>query len=321
MAVAASATLATVRQVKPADDARRFTPPSRDGVGASCIGLPVGTWLLLIDFLVQQFPAIVRDEWLQRFESGAVLDQEGSVLSSDTRYRANSKIYYYRQLQHETRIPFEASVLYQDDYLVAVDKPHFLPVTPAGRYLQQTLLVRLKNQLGIDTLAPMHRIDRETAGVVVFTIQPATRAQYQALFRQRAVRKQYQAIASFLPDLVLPLVRHSRLEEAASFMQMREVDGVPNATTRIELLAVQGALARYGLQPESGQRHQLRVQMQGLGMPILHDRIYPVHLPEPPPGVAEDFSTPLQLLAKSIEFIDPIDGRLRSFESQRQLLF
>lgn len=303
------------------DAALPFTPPSRDGVGASYISLPSGSWSLLIDFLVQQFPAIPRDEWLHRLQTGAVLDQHGMALSADAAYRSNSKIFYYRQLQHEAVIPFDATILFQDDYLIAVDKPHFLPVTPAGRYLHETVLIRLKNQLGIDTLAPMHRIDRETAGVVLFTIQPTTRAQYQDLFRQRAVRKYYEAIAPFRHDLALPLVRHSRLENAASFMQMCEVQGEANAETRIELLAVQGALARYGLQPASGQRHQLRVQMLGLGIPILHDRIYPVHLPEPAPGGAEDFSTPLQLLAKSVEFIDPISGKLRVFESHRRLLF
>ncbi len=255
---------------------------------------------------------------------GDVVDAHGIRVAADSPYTAHCKIYYYRSLPVEARIPFEEIVLFQDDYLVAVDKPHFLPVTPAGRYLQETLLVRLKRALGIDTLVPMHRIDRETAGLVLFTIQPATRDRYQSLFRDRTVAKCYEAIAPFNPALVLPLTYRSRLAESESFMQMRETDGEPNAETLIELLEKRGELARYRLRPSTGQKHQLRVHMAALGMPIVNDQIYPRHYPDPADSAAgspADYSKPLQLLARSLKFTDPLSGQLRQFESRQSLLF
>lgn len=293
--------------------------PTRDGVGPSCVALPAGTWPTIADFLADRLPRVTRDEWVGRMLRGEVVDAQGAAVRPETPYRAHIRIYYYRSLPAEERIPFDETVLYQDDYLVAVDKPHFLPVTPSGRYVQETLLVRLKRKLGIDTLAPMHRIDRDTAGLVLFTIQPPTRDRYQALFRDRAVAKRYEAIAPWRADLALPMVYRSRLAEGTSFMKMCETAGEPNAETAIALLEVQGELARYGLQPVTGQKHQLRAHMAALGMPIVNDRIYPVLYPDVVAG--QDYSRPMQLLAKSVEFIDPISGRLRQFESRRSLQF
>jgi tRNA pseudouridine32 synthase/23S rRNA pseudouridine746 synthase len=294
-----------------------FKPASRNGVGPSSIALPPGQWQTVIDFLVEQFPAIPRSEWMARMQRGDVLDAHGKVLNTASGYQPNSKIFYFRNLPVEPRIPFDEVVLYQDEYLVAVDKPHFLPVTPAGRYLQETLLVRLKNSLGIDTLAPMHRIDRETAGLVLFTIQPHTRNLYQTLFRERSVSKEYEAIAPYRADLVLPTTYRSRLLESAAFMKMEEVAGEANAETAINLMEVQGALARYKLEPVSGQKHQLRAHMAALGIPIVNDRIYPELYPDE--GAEQDYSQPLKLLAKAIQFVDPISGQIHKFVSPRSL--
>jgi tRNA pseudouridine32 synthase/23S rRNA pseudouridine746 synthase len=295
--------------------------PTKDGVGPSCVALPEGAWPTVADFLVHRFPGIPRAEWVARMLRGDVVDAQGVELPPESPYRAHSKIHYYRSLPVEARIPFDETVLYRDDYLVVVDKPHFLPVTPSGRYLQQTLLVRLKRKLGIDTLAPIHRIDRETAGLVLFTLQPHTRDRYQALFRQRAVAKRYEAIAPRRAELMLPMVYRSRLVEAASFMKMRETEGMPNAETVIELLEVKGDLARYSLRPVTGRRHQLRVQMAALGIPIVNDQIYPHHAPDVAAGAEPDYGKPLQLLAKSLAFTDPVSGQLRQFESRRSLQF
>lgn len=296
-----------------------FKPASRNGVGPSSVALPPGQWQTVIDFLVEQFPAIPRSEWMARMQRGDVLDAHGKVLSTASGYQPNSKIFYFRNLPVEPRIPFDEVVLYQDEYLVAVDKPHFLPVTPAGRYLQETLLVRLKKSLGIDTLAPMHRIDRETAGLVLFTIQPHTRNLYQSLFRERSVSKEYQAIAPYRADLALPTIYRNRLIESAAFMKMEEVAGEANAETAIDLMEVQGALARYKLEPVSGQKHQLRAHMAALGIPIVNDRIYPELYPDE--GAEQDYSQPLKLLAKTISFTDPISHQLRQFESRQSLSF
>lgn len=299
--------------------AAKILPPTRNGVGPSSVALPAGAWATVVDFLAQQFPVVSQAEWCARMQRGDVLDADGKVLLPTAPYRAHCKIFYYRSLPDEPRIPFDEVVLYQDDYLIAVDKPHFLPVTPAGRYLQETLLVRLRRSLGIDTLTPMHRIDRETAGLVLFTIQPPTRNLYQTLFRERAVHKCYEAIAPWRADLALPLVYRSRLAESAAFMKMIEIEGEPNAETAIDVLEQQGELARYVLHPASGQKHQLRAHMAALGIPIVNDRIYP-HL-YPDEGADQDYSHPLKLLAKSIRFVDPVSGRTREFESRQHLQF
>jgi len=295
-----------------------YRPPDRNGVGPSKVALPAGAWHTVLEFLLHQFPAIAAAEWRVRMQRGNVVDGDGNTLTIDSAYRPNSILFYYRDLPDEPRIPFDEVVLYQDDYLIVVDKPHFLPVTPAGRYLQETLLVRLKRKTGIDTLAPMHRIDRETAGLVLFTIQPATRNLYQTLFRERSVSKVYEAIAPWRADRQLPTVYRSRLVESPAFMQMCEVPGEPNAETAISLLETRGELARYQLQPVSGQKHQLRAHMSALGMPILNDRIYPDLLPDD--GDNPDYSRPLQLLAKSVRFIDPLSGKIHQFESRQSLV-
>ncbi|MDB5888092.1 MAG: Pseudouridine synthase [Rhodocyclales bacterium] len=250
--------------------------------------------------------------------AGDVVDENGITVTPERRYEAGLRVFYYRALDAEPRIPFDEVVLFQDDYLVVADKPHFLPVIPSGRYVQETLLVRLKRRLGIDTLTPIHRIDRETAGLVVFAIQPSTRGRYQDLFRQKSVVKHYEAIAPWRPDLALPLTYRSRIEEnAAHFMQMREVDGEANAETHVELLEVQGDLARYGLSPLTGRKHQLRAHCAALGIPILNDLIYPKLFAED----SDDHARPLQLLAKSIAFRDPVTHAARSFSSTRALMF
>lgn len=291
--------------------------PTRHGVSPSCVGLPGGAWPTFTDFLVERFPAIARDVWLARMAAHLIADEFGALVTPERPYRGHMRLYYYRDLPDEPRIPFEAAVLFQDAHLIVADKPHFLPVTPSGHYLQETLLVRLKNQLGLDTLIPIHRIDRETAGLVLFSIHPAERDAYQSLFRRHEISKHYEAIASWRPELAFPQRRQTRIVEDAMFFRQRETPGEPNSETLIELLEVRGAQARYALSPVSGKKHQLRIHMNALGLPILNDRIYPPVTPTP----EDDFAQPLQLLAKSIAFTDPLTGQARRFTSRLGLQF
>ena len=294
-----------------------YEPPDRDGVSASEVALPAGDCASMIDFLVRRFPAIDCAQWLARMATGDVVDSSGKVITPDARYRPHSKLFYYRNVADEPRIPFEETVLFQDDLIVVADKPHFLPVTPAGRYVQETLLVRLKRKLGIDTLAPMHRIDRDTAGLVLFTVQPHTRDAYQKLFRERRIEKTYVAIAPWRAELMASTMYRSRLIESETFMQMHTIEGDANALTAVEIAEVKGALARYILRPLTGQKHQLRAHMAALGAPILNDRIYPVL--QASDCAEPDYSQPLQLLAKSVAFVDPITLQPRLFNSERML--
>lgn len=297
-------------------------PPIKNGVSPSCVFLPEGQWSRCEDFLAERFPAISKDEWQKRMSEGNVLDAKAQIIRPGQPYQHGALLYYYRSLASEPALPFTETILYQDEWIVVADKPHFLPVIPSGRYLQETLLVRLKHRLNIETLSPIHRIDRETAGLVVFSIQAKTRGLYQELFRHKNVQKYYEAIAPWKPDIPLPSFRQSRLVQSnGSFMQMMETTGPTNATTHISLLETKKKLARYALTPLTGKKHQLRVHMAALGVPILNDRIYPNLLPEEKNEQtrSEAFANPLQLLAKTLSFKDPVTRQLRYFESQQQL--
>jgi tRNA pseudouridine32 synthase/23S rRNA pseudouridine746 synthase len=300
-----------------------FTPPPRDGVSASRVGVGDGRFADVLAFLVARFPAVA--DWPGRLARGDVLDAAGRPLAAASPCVAGDLLWYWRDPPPEPRVPFEIDLLHRDEHLVVVDKPHFLPVIPGGRHLRETVLVRLRQQLGIETLAPMHRLDRETAGVLVFTVQPATRHAYHALLRERDVRKIYEAVAPWRADLALPLVARHRLEkpDGAGFMQVRVVEGEPNAEALVEFVERVAeparALASYRLTPRTGLTHQLRVQMNALGLPIVGDRIYPRLWPVPAPGAAPDWSHPLQLLAREIAFTDPVTGAARRFTSRRRL--
>lgn len=297
-------------------------PPTRDGVSPSRVFLPAGPWTSYEDFLAARFPAVSLNDWQSRIRQGQVLDASGKRIRPGQSYEHGNLLYYYRSLPAETPVPFTETVIYRDEWIVVADKPHFLPVIPSGRYLQETLLVRLKRRLNINTLSPIHRIDRETAGLVVFSVQPATRSCYQSLFHDRQVEKHYEAIAPHRPDIPLPsLYRSCLVQNPDAFMQMKEIPGKPNAETKIRLLESKNALARYALQPLTGKKHQLRAQMMAMGHPILNDRIYPELRPEKTNEKNRDdaYASPLQLLAKTIAFKDPVTGEQRHFESTQQL--
>lgn len=294
--------------MKPTQTDRGDTPSSR-------LQLPPGAWTTVLDALCARFPAIDRATWRDRFARGRVLDATGQPLGVDAAYRVGMEIRYFREVRDEPVIPFEASVLHVDEHLVVVDKPHFLPVTPAGGFVRETVLARLVERLGNPGLVPLHRIDRGTAGLVLFSANPATRAAYQALFRERRIEKRYEALAPPLPGVTFPHVRRSRLVRGEPFFRMAEVDGEANSESRIDVIERCGDAWRYALEPVTGRKHQLRVHMAALGAPILDDGFYPVLREEG----SDDYGRPLKLLARSLRFIDPLSGRERVFESGRRL--
>ena len=291
-----------------------------EGVSASRVYLPADqSHPNLLHFFTEQFPHVEVKEWEDRFAQGLVLNDLGECLAANDAYLPNAHLIYFRRLAREPEIPFEEAIVYQDEHILVADKPHFLPVTPSGLYLHQTLLNRLKKTTGIQALSPVHRIDRDTAGLVIFSINPSERAQYQNLFRDRAVRKVYEATAPYSEKIAtqLPMTYRSRLEESEHFLQMMEVEGEPNADTLIELLEVKKPWAIYRLTPGSGKKHQLRCHLNSLGMPIKNDQIYPVLTPYQEYDL--DITKPLQLLAKEVSFLDPVTGEERFFASHREL--
>jgi tRNA pseudouridine32 synthase/23S rRNA pseudouridine746 synthase len=292
----------------------RHTLPPRDGVGPSVVRLPAGDWPTILAFLVERFPHVDAASWRARMERGLVCDESGTALDESSPYRAGLRVQYYRELAHEPVIAEVETILFQDEHLLVADKPHFLVVAPSGRYARETLLARLRLRTGLEDLAPLHRLDRDTAGVVAFSTNLATRSQYQALLRTHRADKIYEAVAPALPDLSFPLVRRSRLVPGEPFFRMRETDGEPNSETTIEAAERRGDAWLYRLRPRTGKTHQLRVHLAALGAPIVNDVLYPQLRDE-----AQDISRPLQLLARELAFDDPITGARRMFRSARQL--
>jgi len=288
----------------------------RCGVSASCVALPQQGSGSMLDFLAVRLPGVRRDEWRARMVAGDVLDEYGAEVAPERLFAPGLRLYYYRTLPAEAVLPFQEAIVYQDEHLLVADKPHFMPVTPSGPYLQQTLLVRLKQRLDLPELVPLHRIDRDTAGLVLFSVQRRTRGLYHRLFSERLMAKHYEAVAPWREDLVFPRTHRSCMHEGAEFFRMQEVAGEPNTLTHMDVLEVAGAWARYRLSPVTGKRHQLRVHMAGLGLALRHDAFYP-EVNDPPAG---DYSRPLQLLAKTLAFKDPLTGQPRFFTSARQLL-
>jgi tRNA pseudouridine32 synthase/23S rRNA pseudouridine746 synthase len=246
---------------------------------------------------------------------GQVLDEMARRVDSDTAFRVGACIFYYRELENENPIPFVQQVLYQDEHILVADKPHFLPVIPSGKFLHETLLVRLRKQCATETLAPIHRLDRETAGVVLFSLNPKTRGHYTSLFRNRRVRKEYEALAPTLEDSSFSTTRRSRIVRGEPFFRMKEVPGEANSETHIRSCKNLGRFTLYQLLPRTGKKHQLRLHLAALGIPIVNDKFYPAMTSLDD----DDFSRPLKLLAKSISFQDPLTGRQHYFESGTRL--
>jgi tRNA pseudouridine32 synthase/23S rRNA pseudouridine746 synthase len=289
--------------------------PMRDGVTPSYLWLPEGDWPDLITFMVANYPAVTEAQWRERMARGDVVDAQGRPLAPASPYKRNLRIFYYRELDVETPIPFAEEVLYQDEHIVVADKPHFLPTIPTGRFLKETLLVRLRARLGIEELVPIHRLDRETAGIVVFSCNLESRGAYQSLFQQRLVQKEYEALAGPLPGREFPFSYRSRMVQGDKFFTMKEEPGEPNSETMLDVIEWRGEQVLYRLWPHTGRQHQLRVHLAALGIPIVNDAFYPVALP----CKGEDVSSPLKLLARAIGFPDPLTGEWRYFESRRTL--
>ncbi|SNS23991.1 pseudouridine synthase [Pseudomonas segetis] len=284
----------------------------------STVHLPQGQWSTVLDCLCAHFSGIARDVWIDRFQRGRVLDADGAALGLQHPYKAGLRVHYFREVPVELPIPFEEVVLHIDEHLMVVDKPHFLPVMPSGGYVEQTLQARLTKAFANPDIVPLHRIDRHTAGLVLFSTNVQTRGLYQALFRERKMFKRYEALAKALPELTFPLLRRTRFAPGEPFFRMQEIEGVPNTETRIEVAQKLGEHWLYALYPLTGKKHQLRVHLASLGAPICNDPFYPDVIDTP--DVPDDYSKPLKLLAQGLGFTDPVSGEERCFQSQLSLL-
>jgi tRNA pseudouridine32 synthase/23S rRNA pseudouridine746 synthase len=272
----------------------------------------------ILAFLVARFPRVPQALWEERIAAGKVLDGDGRPITLDSGYAPLKRIFYFREVQQEPVIPFQEEIVFQNDDILVACKPHFLPVTPGGPYVEECLLNRLRRRTGAEYLAPVNRIDRATAGLVMFSVNRKTSGQYHALFRSGRVEKRYQALA--------PCTRkqeenewlvEDRIVTGEPWFRMRSVPGEVNARSRIGLAEMRSGTGRFELSPLTGRTHQLRIHLSGLGFGILNDRLYPQLQPE----VEDDFARPLQLIAQGLRFRDPVAGRVMEFRSERKLLW
>ncbi|MEU4806002.1 RluA family pseudouridine synthase [Actinosynnema sp. NPDC023587] len=298
---------------------RRLRPPlpQRHGLDPARLRLPdEGPWTTIRDHLVDRLPRVAPERVDTLLAEGRVYDLAGPVVP-DAPYAPGTSVWFHRDLPDETPVPFDIGVVHRDDALLVVDKPHFLATIPRGSHVVETALVRLRRDLGLPDLVPAHRLDRVTAGLVMFVVDPRLRGRYQTMFRDRVVHKVYEAIAPHDPGLALPRVVRSRIVKVKGVITAQEVDGPPNAETLVELLEHRAGWGRYRLTPTTGRTHQLRLHLAGLGIPIRHDDFYPVLRDKP----LDDFTNPLQLLAKELSFTDPVTGVERRFTSGLALGF
>lgn len=301
------------------------TNPSSSAPRFSVVFVPAGGWPgSLLDFLAGRFPQVSRELWQGRFARGRVLGVDGASLDPEGPATPHQEIRYFREVPEEDPEAFgDPVIVFRTADLLVADKPSFQPVAPSGPWVRGALLYRLADFLeaegeSAEELAPLHRLDRATSGLVLFSRRAATRGLYARLFEERRVEKTYEAFAA-LPSA--PAQRFftvsSRIVPGEPFFRMREEEGKPNAESEIELAEILEQdglrLGRFELRPVTGKKHQLRLHMARLGYPILGDRWYPDLLPEEP----DDPARPLYLLARALAFEDPLSGEELRFESRR----
>jgi tRNA pseudouridine32 synthase/23S rRNA pseudouridine746 synthase len=248
-------------------------------------------------------------------EERFVYDDRRPVLDEDP-YLPHTFVWFHRDLRDEASVPGELTIVHRDERIIVVDKPPFLSTIPRGQHVQQSVVVRLRHELGLPELSTLHRLDRVTSGLLLLATERRWRGPYQVMFEHGTVRKTYRALAAYRDDLALPVTVRNHIHKTRGEWQAEVVPGGPvNAETLIELESRMGDLAVYRLTPRTGRTHQLRLHLHGLGIPIEGDPLYPVVRET----AIDDFSRPLQLLASELEFVDPVDGTARTFVSSRTL--
>lgn len=290
--------------------------PENPGVPCSRLRLPdpAPGCATVLEYLVRRFPHVGRYRWDRRVEDGKVRFADGTSIGRCTPYRAGGTVVYRREVENEPPSPETETIVFQNDRILIADKPHGMPVTPGGDYLSRSLLVRLQRSTGNRELAPAHRLDRDTAGLVLLVVDPALRGAYHQLFAEGRIDREYVAVADVPhPPAEKTWNLENRIGPGEPWFRRRIVPGPPNAATRIGLLGIHDGLGVFRIRPRTGKKHQIRVHMAHIGCPILGDRLYPERVD------GEGGGPPLQLLATRLTFGDPVTGSGRTFRSKRAL--
>lgn len=271
----------------------------------------------LLEVLVRRFPRIPEAQWRARCEGGLVSDDSGTPLPPEHPCRPGQRIRYARAVPNEPEPAEDETIVFEDDHLLVADKPHRMAVTPGGRNLRHCLVNRLRARTGLTDLSPVHRLDRDTAGLVLFAKTPEALAALGRAFDERRVAKVYEALAT-VPGSLEPRAWRveNRLAPGEPFFTMRVTEGAPNAVTEVALLEIRAGLGRFRLVPLTGRKHQLRVHLASLGFPILHDPFYPTCRSEAEAAQGP----PLQLLAAELHFRHPATGEPMAVRTERVLV-
>jgi tRNA pseudouridine32 synthase / 23S rRNA pseudouridine746 synthase len=270
----------------------------------------------MLDYLYIRFPHLERSALKTRVIEGKIFLEDRTAISTDTPYKSGITLFYYREAIEEPQIPFSERVIFQNQHILIADKPHFIPVTPSGPYVNQCLLSRLQKATGLDQLSPIHRLDMGTAGIVLFSLKRETRHLYHRLFAEGRVKREYSAVASIPHNMDRKeWVVENRIVRGEPWFRMQIAEGEINAITRIILLECRGDKGLFELLPATGKKHQLRIHLNSLGFPVINDPFYP----EVRNDLIEDYSKPLQLVAGRLSFQDPISGESMKFESEYRL--
>ncbi|AEE73518.1 RNA pseudouridine synthase [Propionibacterium sp. 434-HC2] len=280
-------------------------------------------WPTMRDYLVEKLPRMGGQRVDEMLDEGRFVDESGRTFRRDSPFTPQTFVFFHRDLPTETPVPAGIGILYSDERILVVDKPHFLSSIPRGRHVLESVVVRLRTQLGLPELTVAHRLDRVTAGVLLLTRERKWRRPYQEIFERREVVKKYRLVAPVVHDPAGEGVTatksgwqvRSRIIKERGILQAREVPGVPNAVTDIALIGEHGGWGLYEASPRTGRTHQIRLHMQRLGAPIVNDPFYPVVLDTP----VDDFTHPLQLQAWRMGFTDPVTGDPRAFTSRLRL--
>ena len=287
------------------------------------VHLPLSSdFATVLQFLQHRYAHVPAQRWVERIQAHEVHFENGDPIHLNTPYRSNSRVRYYKSHSQEPQIPFDVKVIYENEHLVVASKPHFLPVVPGAEFIQESLVYRLRQELDLPELTPAHRLDRDTAGLVLLCKHPAERGTYQHLFQSRSVHKRYLAIAHTqapLPPTETQWIhRIAPAPTPAPWFAMSIQPGEANAVTQVRhCIALGDNKALLCLEPVTGRKHQLRVQAAHMGFPLLYDRFYPQMHPKRP----DNYDEPLQLLASELAFQDPISGEPMHFRSPHTLKY
>jgi len=163
----------------------------------------------IFEYLLARFPQVNAAIWRERVSRGLIMLSDGTALEENSPYRHGMTVFYRKEVPSEPPLLEEPLIVYRDDEILVADKPHGMPVTPSGEHIGRSLFVRLQRITGLPDLAPIHRLDRDTAGLLLFTIKADARAHYHRLFAEGRIEREYLAVA----HVDAPLQRtHWRIE-------------------------------------------------------------------------------------------------------------